>query len=106
VEKVTRGAWVIQPTSKSEAEKAVKRVEWVTRLTNQIEVFSAFRRTTGRGMFIVRLRSGWQKYQWSGTPDSPTVKEWHGRCGPVISEVDKKTGLSRPMGFRGGCGEE
>ncbi len=69
--KVTLFGAVTQPTLKSDAEKAVKRVEGVTQVDNQIEVLplspmdDGIRRAAYRAIFS---RPGMEKYQLGAVP--------------------------------------
>jgi len=92
--KVTLFGAVTQPTLKSDAEKAVKRVEGVTQVDNQIEVLplspndDRIRRDVYRAIFS---KPGMEKYQLGAVPPIHILVK-NGNVtlvGPVVSEVDK-----------------
>ena len=92
--KVTLFGSVTQPVLKSDAEKAVKRVEGVTQVDNQIEVLplspmdDQIRRAVYRAVFS---KPGMEKYQLGAVPPIHIiVKNGNVRLvGPVDSEADK-----------------
>lgn len=92
--KVTLFGAVTQPTLKSDAEKAVKRVEGVTQVDNQIEVLplspndDRIRRDVYRAIFS---KPGMEKYQLGAVPPIHIIVK-NGNVtlvGPVNSEMDK-----------------
>jgi hyperosmotically inducible protein len=92
--KVTLFGAVTQPTLKSDAEKAVKRVEGVTQVDNQIEVLplspndDRIRRDVYRAIFS---KPGMEKYQLGAVPPIHIIVK-NGNVtlvGPVNNEGDK-----------------
>jgi hyperosmotically inducible protein len=92
--KVTLFGAVTQPVLKSDAEKAVKRVEGVTQIDNQIEVLplspndDRIRRAVYRSIFS---KPGMEKYQLGAVPPIHIIVK-NGNVtlvGPVVSEMDK-----------------
>ena len=92
--KVTLFGAVTQPVLKSDAEKAVKRVEGVTQVDNQIEVLplspndDRIRRAVYRAIFS---KPGMEKYQLGAVPPIHIIVK-NGNVtlvGPVVSEFDK-----------------
>jgi hyperosmotically inducible protein len=92
--KVTLFGAVTQPVLKSDAEKAVKRVEGVTQIDNQIEVLplspndDRIRRAVYRAIFS---KPGMEKYQLGAVPPIHIIVK-NGNVtlvGPVVSEIDK-----------------
>ena len=93
-DKVTLFGAVTQPTLKSDAEKAVKRVEGVTQVDNQIEVLplspndDRIRRDVYRAVFS---KAGMEKYQLGAVPPIHIIVK-NGNVtlvGPVNNEGDK-----------------
>jgi hyperosmotically inducible protein len=92
--KVTLFGSVTQPVLKSDAEKAVKRVEGVTQVDNQIEVLplspndDRIRRAVYRAIFS---KPGMEKYQLGAVPPIHILVK-NGNVtlvGPVVNEFDK-----------------
>jgi hyperosmotically inducible protein len=92
--KVTLFGAVTRPTLKSDAEKAVKRVEGVTQIDNQIEVLplspndDRIRREVYRAVFS---KAGMEKYQLGAVPPIHIIVK-NGNVtlvGPVNNEGDK-----------------
>jgi hyperosmotically inducible protein len=92
--KVTLFGAVTRPTLKSDAEKAVKRVEGVTQVDNQIEVLplspndDRIRRDVYRAVFS---KAGMEKYQLGAVPPIHIIVK-NGNVtlvGPVNNEGDK-----------------
>jgi hyperosmotically inducible protein len=92
--KVTLFGAVTQPKLKSDAEKAVKRVEGVTQVDNQIEVLplspndDRIRRDVYRAVFS---KAGMEKYQLGAVPPIHIIVK-NGNVtlvGPVNNEMDK-----------------
>jgi hyperosmotically inducible protein len=92
--KVTLFGSVTRPTLKSDAEKAVKRVEGVTQVDNQIEVLplspndDRIRRDVYRAIFS---KPGMEKYQLGAVPPIHIIVK-NGNVtlvGPVAGEMDK-----------------